>query len=425
MRLVIFSVMMLFFSQMAIASTLCGPQVNFPDAALKFQITQAANQTARSALSDTDIEKKTRTDYDGFGFQNIASNVSLDLIAAHYFRISCLALLGVNKKPTPEILNKLHMIASGLGNPQIIIGALNELDKVAKSQQITNEPKNNFDTVVEPNKKQRPLDQDRIVIAKKIEKPLAVPSPSKLQGFQQALDVEPAKEKVATKRKRFRGFNPNGVPETRTRGFNAAAAKAEKDCETIGEIGGCSNLEDIIKKLKEANLKYNHPTSMYLGRKTQVSLILETTGEDQSKELSKLQGSIKSGKSKISRFMQAELSGASFQIEPSGPQRKTITSLEPVKWTWYVTPLEDGNQKRLNLELAAILREATRDLPPVTIKTFKTEIHVDVGFLDLAIHRIKSLDPVYKLATAVGGIASALLLLWRIFTWGQSRARRH
>ena len=238
-----------------------------------------------------------------------------------------------------------------------------------------------------------------------------VDNPPVVQGILQTLESGTG-EKAKVAKRRFRGFNMSAAKEEN---------KKEDGCAELGEIGKCSNIEDVIKSLKEANLKYNHPNSMYLGRKTQVSLILETTGEDQSQELKGLSGDIKTGKSKISRIMQAELSGADFKIEPSGPQKRTITTLAPVKWTWFVTPVQDGSNKRLNLELAAILREATREMPPVTIRTFKTEITVDVKWWDLALHKIKSLDPVYQLATAIGGVASALLLIWRVLAWGRRR----
>ena len=68
-----------------------------------------------------------------------------------------------------------------------------------------------------------------------------------------------------------------------------------------------------------------------------------------------------------------------------------------------------------------MLREGTRDLPPVTIQTFRTDIEVEVRWWDLVVHRVKAFDPVYQLATAIGGIASAFLLIWRIALWRRRR----
>ena len=391
MRKILLSLVMILSANVAHANALCGAEIDIADEALKAQIDASAAATANSSLVNGELKQRVIKDQDGFGFQNIASSVNIDVIAAYYFRSSCLSLLKSKPAPTKENLEKLTLIASGLNNPASATNVLKSIsDAVVENKAIVAD---------------KPVEENKV-------------SPEAIKGFQQALEVDPKKEKLAKARK-FRGFDPNGGKKTR--GFDVASAKAIGGCKEIGEIGGCSNLEDVINSLKEADLKYNHPDSMYLGRKTQISLILETTGEDQSSELKGLNGQIKEGKSKVSRIMQAELSGASFKIEPSGPQKKTITSLAPVKWTWFVTPLEDGQQKRLNLELAAILREATRDLPPVTIRTFKTEINVDVKWWDLALHKIKSLDPIYQLATAIGGIASALLLLWRFVSWGRRR----
>ncbi len=217
---------------------------------------------------------------------------------------------------------------------------------------------------------------------------------------------------------------------TRTREFRSQAPTAssemtrEQECASIGVVGAsdCTDFETVIKNLKESALAYNHPKSMYLGKRTQISLVIKTGQDDHKKELEGLRGQVKTGTTKISRVMQAELSGAAFRIEPSGPQQRTITSLAPVKWTWFVTPTEEGDLKRLNLDLSAILREGTRDLPPVTIRTFSTQIEVDVRWWDLLIHRVSAFDPIYQLATAIGGVATALLFIWRLLSWRRSQA---
>ena len=215
---------------------------------------------------------------------------------------------------------------------------------------------------------------------------------------------------------------------TRDFSFQAPTAGSEmtraQECASIGVVGAndCTDFESVIKNLKESPLAYNHPKSMYLGKRTQISLVIKTGQDDHKKELEGLPGQVKTGTTKISRVMQAELSGAAFRIEPSGPQQRTITSLAPVKWTWFVTPTEEGEFKRLNLDLSAILREGTRDLPPVTIRTFSTQIEVDVRWWDLLIHRVSAFDPIYQLATAIGGVATALLFIWRLLSWRRTQA---
>ena len=205
----------------------------------------------------------------------------------------------------------------------------------------------------------------------------------------------------------------------RTSSGRRPTSVAESDCAAMGELtadGTCVDYDKVLANLKTVPLAYNHPDNMYLGKKTQISLLLKTNADqDLARELEDLSGVVKEGKSKISRIMQAELKGAVFDIDPPGPQKRIVTGLAPVRWSWFVKPLEPGTDKALVLEVSAILREGNKELPPVAIRTYRTKIHVDVKWWDRMLYEVKSLDPLYQLFGALGGLASAGLFGWRIF----------
>ncbi len=257
------------------------------------------------------------------------------------------------------------------------------------------------------------------------DRPKVAVSPPAATANGKKTDIETTKKAIGARDGAKRAFKSRGfkAPDSEKSAAGFAATDTKSECEQLGQIGGgdCTDFEKIIENLKEVPLAYNHPKSMYLGKRTQITLALKTSRDDHKKELEGLPGEVKTGQTKISRIMQAELSGAAFKIEPSGAQQRTVTSLSSVKWTWFVTPLEEGTDKVLNLEVSAILREGTKALPPVTIRTFRTQIEVDVRWWDLVLYKIQAFDPVYQLATAIGGIASALLLIWRFATWRRRR----
>ena len=151
-----------------------------------------------------------------------------------------------------------------------------------------------------------------------------------------------------------------------------SAARSGEDCTRLGDLprGQCASYEEVIANLRDAPLAYNHPDSMYYNRRTEVSLVLGTDGGDPGKALEGAPGKVVRGKTKISRFMAAELKGVDFKIEPEGRQEQLILMGRKTKWTWFVTPLRPGPNKPLILELYAQLREGETILPPVSIRTF-------------------------------------------------------
>lgn len=361
----------------ALASPLCGVQPALTDATLQTQITQRAASAANKDAAGQKLYDQVVKDFTDLK-KNASATPTETLGDAYFFQV-CKVILGGEAQASTEQIDKLEIVANALETPPL---AKTFLENAKATQQLEITQKRSLNIVPQEDKAKQETSQNET-------------QQNNILGY--------------------RGFvTDNVLPQGGGANTNIARQAQNQDCENFGESGDCLNIEQTIKKLKEANLKYNHPDSMYLGRKTLISLIVETTGEDQSKQLEDYDGEIKTGTTKISRFMEATLTGQDFDIEPSGPQRKTLTTLAPVKWTWYVTPKVDGENKNLDLELSAILREGNQALPPVTIKTFSAKINVDVRWWDRVIYKVQAFDPIYQLGAAIGGLASAILLIWRL-----------
>ncbi len=89
----------------------------------------------------------------------------------------------------------------------------------------------------------------------------------------------------------------------------------EEECRKLGVLDSCPDLNAVLDRLLERPLEYNHPDTMLLGRKTEITLVLRTDWEGKdlptevSEELKGLPGEVKQGLSKITRVMSAELTG--------------------------------------------------------------------------------------------------------------------
>ena len=82
-----------------------------------------------------------------------------------------------------------------------------------------------------------------------------------------------------------------------------------------------------------------------------------------------LQGKVTEGTSVIARQMSAELFGASFEIDPKGPQKQLVIDVNTTKWKWKVKPLKEGKEELLTLDVYVHLTVDGKTSPPITIKT--------------------------------------------------------
>ena len=178
-------------------------------------------------------------------------------------------------------------------------------------------------------------------------------------------------------------------------------------------------MDAALERLSDRPVEYNHPEQMIKGQATEISLVLRTEieaeglPEEVSEAFEQLEGEVRQQRAKIANIMSARLRGREFEVDPSGMQERTVTWRRPVQWTWYVTPKEGGEAKRLKLELYAHIVNPQGEMqPPVLIKTLDATIDVDVRTLDWLVEQARTFEPIYAIAAAIIGLFTALLTLW-------------
>jgi hypothetical protein len=210
-----------------------------------------------------------------------------------------------------------------------------------------------------------------------------------------------------------------GVPDHEGAGAKSETglrtmAAAGDECAAAGVIGHCTDYAAVIKNLRQKPIEYNHPRTMHLGRKTQISLVLrsdwkgDAAPEGTSDEMKGLPGAVEKGSSKVTQIMSAKLAGAAFDVDPNGAQERLITTGAPTVWTWFVTPAQTGTAQRLKLELFAHIQAGGETKPPVLIKTLDAAIDVDVTAWDWLIIQARAIEPVYGIMATAAGLAMAL-----------------
>ena len=189
----------------------------------------------------------------------------------------------------------------------------------------------------------------------------------------------------------------------------------EAECRTLGVLDNCPDLNAVLDRLLERPLEYNHPKTMLLGRKTEITLVLRTDWEGKdlpaevSEELKGLPGEVKQGISKITRVMSAELIGREFDISPTDRQERTVVPPNPVSWSWQVSPTDTGENKTLKLRLYAHLQDGSGVMPPILVKTLDASINVDVTTWDWVVNQARTLEPIYAIGAALLGLLTAIL----------------
>jgi hypothetical protein len=185
-------------------------------------------------------------------------------------------------------------------------------------------------------------------------------------------------------------------------------------CRALGVLGKCTQYESILKDLLDAPFAYNRPNTMWRDEPTSISAILDPGFTiDPADALAGQEGDIVQVQSKISRYMSAELSGAVFQVEPTGPQRRLITTTSPTQWNWKATPLKSGSKQLIVLQIFAHIQENGEVSDPITIRTFPDYIRVNIKTWDQMIDVVKDIQPVHAFLVAVSGSVSGLFVWYK------------
>lgn len=186
----------------------------------------------------------------------------------------------------------------------------------------------------------------------------------------------------------------------------------------VDSVDECQSYEAIIERLQRGGLAYNKPDSAYLGHVEEVTLAVDLRGAGQAAEIVATRpGEVVQAEVPVTRIMSAELRGPSFDISPSGPLRKTLSGAAPVVWTWKATPLEAGANKLLLLDVYVHVTRGGDVGEPITIRTYRDEITVDVRLKDQIVGALTSTQGI------VASTAAILVGLSTIFGWKRWQKR--
>ena len=191
------------------------------------------------------------------------------------------------------------------------------------------------------------------------------------------------------------------------------------ECLQLGVSSGsddCGLYESLLSNLRESSFFYNKLTKMTVGEVAEINLALNPSNSEEAKaQLKELKGVAAEGKSKIARHMSAELFGASFEVNPSGPQKRVVLDSNTTKWKWKVKPLKEGTEELLTLDVYVHLEVNGKLSPPITIKTYREKILVDVSGWD-AINSF-----VATWSSIIGLLLTIVGSVWTAYLWFRSK----
>lgn len=191
----------------------------------------------------------------------------------------------------------------------------------------------------------------------------------------------------------------------------------------------------MMDQLRAADLAFNRPDQMRVGETVTVELALapktvpalqalpDTAAPEAHAEAIGLSSDLTGETAVVSDVdyalkMQATLSGQDFNIDPSGPQVKTVLPTRPAKWVWTVDPKRPGENRVLTLSVSALVERDGKDLPPVVIETFTEKITVTISGWDRAVAMSKEVTAVH------GALAATGATLIAVIGWIVARLRR-
>lgn len=157
--------------------------------------------------------------------------------------------------------------------------------------------------------------------------------------------------------------------------------------------------EAFLNTLKTVPVAHETPATAEYKRPFEAVLAIDATGDDTAVDALPGRGNIEEGTAKVSKKVEARLSGSGFAIKAMTPEQQTISPLTENTWRWQVTPLTAGSQE-LTFDIYAI-----DDGPAVPLRTFHNTVTVQVTGLNRAIAFADQANP---LAVFLGGVGSIL-----------------
>jgi len=192
-------------------------------------------------------------------------------------------------------------------------------------------------------------------------------------------------------------FSSESLPVPMSRSLDAADDIA--GIEVAPDVMAQDPADDFVKNLKTVPVAHETPAAAEYKRPFEAVLAIDATGDDTAVDALPGRGNIEEGTAKVSKRVEARLSGSGFAIKAMTPEQQTISPLTENTWRWSVTPLTAGNQE-LTFDIYAI-----DDGPAVPLRTFHNTVTVKVTGLNRAIAFADQANP---LAVFLGGVGSIL-----------------
>ena len=171
------------------------------------------------------------------------------------------------------------------------------------------------------------------------------------------------------------------------------------DAADDAAAGVADPAESFLNTLKTVPVAHETPSTAEYKRPFEAVLAIDATGDETAVDALPGRGNVEEGTAKVSKKVEARLSGSGFAIKAMTPEQQTISPLTENTWRWSVTPLTAGNQE-LTFDIYAI-----DDGPAVPLRTFHNTVTVNVTGLNRAIAFADQANP---LAVFFGGVGSVL-----------------
>ncbi len=145
--------------------------------------------------------------------------------------------------------------------------------------------------------------------------------------------------------------------------------------------GPCIDVGAIVDDLAVGTYLFNKPTEAYVGVPFRLLLALQTSPSQNARgTFTGLPGAINEREGKFAQSIEATLHGDDLQIDPTGPQARTVTTKEGVEREWTITPLS-GGQKTMTIVVLANI-QAGSDRHKVQVKTLREPIVIQISSFD-------------------------------------------
>jgi hypothetical protein len=183
------------------------------------------------------------------------------------------------------------------------------------------------------------------------------------------------------------------------------------DCSQIGVAGSCIDKGLLISSLNSTEYAFNAPEVMTLDRPETIGLVLGSDGPiDRENHFLGMNGLVRSGQVPLTLFMEAEIVGPAFTIEPSGRQRREVSSLNATRWDWKLTPRQSG-EHQFEVSIFIVLSRDGQKIAEDKPLAARQVVQVSVGTLDYLIALAGKLQPLQAfLVVLIAGVGS--ILVW-------------